>query len=83
MPLTEAAWRQAVARLAAAEAPAAASGTDAPEPRLDPAAWLAGIFALAGAERPEPARAADIVRGPDFRALVRAPADPAAIRSAA
>ena len=26
---------------------------------------------------------ADIVRGPDFRALVRAPADPAAIRSAA
>ncbi|WP_267426897.1 UDP-forming cellulose synthase catalytic subunit [Methylobacterium sp. GC_Met_2] len=90
MPLTDAAWRRAVAELAAAEAPAAltvatpaaASIGAAAETRLDPAAWLAEIFALAGVERAE-ANRADLVRGPDFRALGREPVAPATIRSAA
>nr|WP_279602027.1 UDP-forming cellulose synthase catalytic subunit [Methylobacterium sp. E-005] len=95
MPLTDAAWRRAVAELAAAEAPTAVSAAipaqaptgAAAEPRLDPTAWLAEILALAGSERAVPIRAepirADLVRGPDFRALGREPAPPASIRSAA
>lgn len=86
LPLTDAAWRRAVAELAAAEAAASvaapAVAAVGAEQRLDPAAWLAGILAIAAAERIEPVRA-DVVRGPNFRALGREPVAADTIRSAA
>ncbi|MDP4023016.1 UDP-forming cellulose synthase catalytic subunit [Methylobacterium sp. NEAU 140] len=75
LPLTRAAWADAVAALAAAE-------QAADRDRLDPATWLAGIMALAGSEHAEPARL-DLVRGPDFRAFARGAAESGLDRSAA